>query len=280
MTLHPPRREVRDVAIFGAPVLALLLGLMAPGCDDDAVQPFGGNTRGPTGEGGKVGGGGVGGNGALERGGGGTSAILPAATGGAAGGTAGHPAVASATGGAPGTGGGLGGTTAVGVATGGVSGVTTGGVSGSAGARAAGGTPMSGTPTGGATVGGPGGAPAPGAGGAGSGEPAGSANACAQYVADYETALAKAKECTGKGDECGKAVPAALTGCRASCMTYVEDDAALKDIRRLWDKAGCVSQSCAAVVCISSAASCDTSGIGKDDRGAKKGICSDNLIVL
>jgi hypothetical protein len=164
-------------------------------------------------------------------------------------------------------------------ATGGVP--ATGGVSGTAGAPAAGGTPVTSTSTGGATAQGSGGRPAPGAGGAGGDATAGGDAACAQYVADYDAALAKARECTGKGDECGKSVPAALSGCKASCKTYVEDDTALKDIRRQWDKAGCVSAACSAVVCISGTSSCDTSGSdGKDDRAAKKGMCSDSLIVL
>jgi hypothetical protein len=129
---------------------------------------------------------------------------------------------------------------------------------------------------------GAGGAPAKGAGGAaGSSDemPAGKA-ACAQYIADYDAALVKARECDGKADACGKAVPAALSGCKASCKTYVDDDGALKEILRQWDKAGCESATCQAVVCINTGASCDMSGAGKNDRAGKQGTCSDGLIVL
>ncbi|HEX2659592.1 MAG TPA: hypothetical protein VHU40_15015 [Polyangia bacterium] len=115
---------------------------------------------------------------------------------------------------------------------------------------------------------------------------------CAQYAADYDAALAKAKECDVKADACGKMVPAALSGCKSNCQTYVQDDSALTELRRQWDKARCATETCLTSICINiSAGSCkpgnsdDEGGSGKDAKKdpkaeMQKGTCTDGLIVL
>jgi hypothetical protein len=111
---------------------------------------------------------------------------------------------------------------------------------------------------------------------------------CAQYAADYETALAKAKECDVKADACGKMVPAALSGCKASCQTYVQDDSALTELRRQWEKDRCAPETCVAAICINIAAGSCKASNSAEDAGSKKepkaaqqkGTCTDGLIVL
>lgn len=126
-----------------------------------------------------------------------------------------------------------------------------------------------------------------GAAGAG-GDMAAGKNACAQYAAAYDMAMADAKLCDVNADACGKLVPAALSGCKASCQTYVQDDSMLSELRRQWDKAGCASEACGATICINIAAGSCKANNGADDADTKKnskadqkkGTCTDGLIVL
>ncbi|HEY4185121.1 MAG TPA: hypothetical protein VGP07_08640 [Polyangia bacterium] len=210
----------------------------------------------------------------------------------------------SAAGGAPGAGGvggtvaGVGGGQPVAVVTGGSTGSGGNPLSSTGGSAATGGSTVQEPPaTGGvANAGGsPGSGGTPGSGGAAglAGSSGGSdgggavtdAGRCAQYAADYDAALATAKSCAAKDNACAKVVAAALSGCDAACTTHVDDDGMLKDTKKKWEAAGCVSATCALSVCISPsagtcAASLTTDGRGNGNGDGKKGTCSDTLLGL
>lgn len=216
---------------------------------------------------------------------GGVMTVIPAGSGGAVG--------AVATGGTLGAGAtlGSGGMVPANPSTGGLSTTTgTGGmpaVTGSGGGSAATGTGGKGGAGGSPKTGGSAGAgpAAPGAGGGTQNQNDNSdedaqkgPDSCAKLIADYDDAVTKGKSCDAKSkgaSSCAKTVPAELSGCGASCNTFVDDDGMVNMVRQKWMKAGCVAASCALEVCVSpTAASCASDG--HDDKGT----CTDSLLGL
>lgn len=96
---------------------------------------------------------------------------------------------------------------------------------------------------------------------------------CDQIQADYQAALATARECSvGGSNQCQKMVSSAL-GCNG-CPTFVNDDAGLTQYENAWNQAGCSqNQVCANIACLAPrAATCKANDAG----GAT---CVDSLIA-
>jgi len=102
-------------------------------------------------------------------------------------------------------------------------------------------------------------------------------DACTKLITDYDDAVATAKACDAgpkSATECAKAVPAKLSGCGATCTTFVDDDSKPKMILQQWMKAGCKADSCALNVCVNpTGASCVA------DSGSK-GTCTDSVLGI
>jgi|HubBroStandDraft_2_1064218.scaffolds.fasta_scaffold346612_1 hypothetical protein len=96
---------------------------------------------------------------------------------------------------------------------------------------------------------------------------------CDQLQADYQAALATARECSvGGTNQCQKTVASAL-GCNG-CPTFVNDDSGLSQFQNAWNQGGCSqNQVCANIACLApKAATCRASDAG----GAA---CVDSLVA-
>jgi hypothetical protein len=147
------------------------------------------------------------------------------------------------------------------------------GSTGSAGHGGAGSTGTGGAGTGGAgstgTAGHPSGGTS-GSGGQGGGGGTGGAASCDDLANQYTAALPAANACTvGAAGQCAKSVSGSLSPCFIDCMTYVQTDTALNDLKARWMAAGCnaTPQVCPAIACLMpTAGTC-----AKGDGGA--GMC-------
>jgi hypothetical protein len=86
---------------------------------------------------------------------------------------------------------------------------------------------------------------------------------CEQIQADYQAALATARECSvGGTNQCQKTVTNAL-GCNG-CPTFVNDDSGLSQYQNAWNQGGCSqNQVCANIACLAPrAATCKASDAG------------------
>jgi len=245
--------------------------------------------------------GGAGGTPASTSGTGGATISIPPAAGsggvgatgsvtGSGGASSGGSTGSSGTGGAPGSGGtatvvkGTGGLASTGGVTssGGVTG--TGGVTSSGGVSGSGGVASAGGKAGAGSAGGSPGKPGPGSGGGGAPAAMGSGgdtqqnpDACTKLISDYDDALAAARSCDAgpkAAMSCTKSVPAALSGCAASCDTFVDYFSKPKMIQQQWSKAGCKAESCTAALCLNpTEATCVAAAGGK-------GTCTDTLLGI
>jgi hypothetical protein len=96
---------------------------------------------------------------------------------------------------------------------------------------------------------------------------------CNQIQADYQAALATARDCSvGGSNQCQKPVSNAL-GCNG-CPTFVNDDSGLSQYENAWNQAGCSqNQVCDNIACLApKAATCKASDAG----GAT---CVDSLVA-
>jgi len=67
---------------------------------------------------------------------------------------------------------------------------------------------------------------------------------CAQLAQDYDKAMTAARMCKAKADSCKSLAPQHLSGCGASCLTYVDKAMDLDMIQMKWTNAGCVDSGC------------------------------------
>jgi hypothetical protein len=96
---------------------------------------------------------------------------------------------------------------------------------------------------------------------------------CDQLQADYQAALATARDCSvGATNQCQKTVASAL-GCNG-CPTFVNDDSGLSQFQNAWNQGGCSqNQVCANIACLApKAATCKA----RDAGGAA---CVDSLVA-
>ncbi|HVU49528.1 MAG TPA: hypothetical protein VHL80_02515, partial [Polyangia bacterium] len=92
-----------------------------------------------------------------------------------------------------------------------------------------------------------------GSGGQGGGGGAGGAASCDDLASRYAAALMAASACTaGAANQCAMLVSSSLSPCFLDCMTYVQSDAGLADLKARWTAAGCGArpQVCPAIGCL------------------------------
>jgi hypothetical protein len=106
---------------------------------------------------------------------------------------------------------------------------------------------------------------------------AGGGPSCDDLSAQYADAMPAAQRCeVGATSQCKKPVSSYLSPCSVNCMTYVNEDSTLNNIKQSWVQAGCdnVAVACPAIACLQPTSS--TCVVG--DGGG--GVCSSANVGL
>ena len=106
---------------------------------------------------------------------------------------------------------------------------------------------------------------------------AGGGPSCDELSAQYRDAMPAAQRCeVGATGQCKKLVSSSLSSCFINCMTYVNEDSTLNNIKQSWVQAGCdnVVGPCPAIACLQPTSSTCVAG----DGGG--GVCSSANVGL
>ena len=82
----------------------------------------------------------------------------------------------------------------------------------------------------------------------------GGSGGCAQIESMYAQALMDARSCNPRAaDQCQKTASSSLTGCFTGCLTPVNDDTVVNQLKAKWTNAGCEQPPrpvCPAIACL------------------------------